>query len=293
MLVLVAGATGNIGQKILASLIRHGHQARALGRNPDKLPSRLHAQLESFVTSTSYYDIPALDAACRGVDAVICAYNGTPELQVEGHMLLLRATERAGVRVFVPASWTAGWQNMRLGQQESYDPFIMLRRQIEISSDIRPSWIITGILAEVLFSAPGRVSFTPAFHGSWDGPGRRVEVWGDPAVKWQWTTEGDAADGGWWTVASGQHSLVELAETYGKVRGCDMKIEQMGSVEELRERARAARAEGKPNAFWYYIGYYYILFMVDGTYHRADLDNDRLGIKGTCLEKFLQDYPEV
>ncbi|EMT69352.1 hypothetical protein FOC4_h10016918, partial [Fusarium odoratissimum] len=37
MLVLVAGATGNLGQKLIDSLYSRGHQVRGPGRNPHKI----------------------------------------------------------------------------------------------------------------------------------------------------------------------------------------------------------------------------------------------------------------
>ena len=83
MLVLVAGATGNIGQRLIDSLANRGHKVRVLARNPSKLPAKRLEKLGTFVSSKSYYDIDALDYACTGVDAVICAYAGIPELQLE------------------------------------------------------------------------------------------------------------------------------------------------------------------------------------------------------------------
>jgi len=59
----------------------------------------LQDQLELFVESKHYYDVPALEEAVKGVDAVICAYGGMPELALDAQLLLLRAAERAGVKV--------------------------------------------------------------------------------------------------------------------------------------------------------------------------------------------------
>ncbi|KAL2677244.1 hypothetical protein Neosp_011012 [[Neocosmospora] mangrovei] len=108
MLVLIAGATGNLGQKLIDSLHSHGHQVRALGRNPSKLEAPRREKLESFVQSEAYYDIPTLDRACKGVDVVICAYQGIPQLQLEGQLLLLRAAERSGVKTYVAHCWSYG-----------------------------------------------------------------------------------------------------------------------------------------------------------------------------------------
>ncbi|TGJ83637.1 hypothetical protein E0Z10_g5123 [Xylaria hypoxylon] len=306
MLVLVAGATGNIGQKIIGSLLRRGHRVRALARSPEKLSAATTARLEKFVKSSAYYDVPALEAACAGVDAVICAYNGSPELKVEGQLLLLRAAERGGVRVYVSASWNSDWRNQSLGDHENYDPYHCFRRLAELSSAVRPHFIISGILAEVLFSAPERVSFSPKNHGVWDPEAKRVEIWGDADRKWQWTSEADAAEfavaiaeredavnGGFWTVCSGYDSLEDIARIYGRVRGTPVEVERVGSVDELREKALAGRARSHPTTMWDYIGYFYVLFSVDGTWTPCPFDNDKLGVKGTPLEEYLKQNPEI
>ncbi len=99
MLILIAGITGNIGQHTARAGISCKHQIRGLGRSPDKLDAAIHAHLESFILSQNYYDVLALERAVDGVDAVICAYAGVPELILEGQLLLLRAAERVGIKV--------------------------------------------------------------------------------------------------------------------------------------------------------------------------------------------------
>lgn len=173
MLVLIAGVTGNLGQKLVKSLLSRGHQVRGLGRSPSKLDNNVQSSLESFVQSQNYYDISALDKACAGADAVICAYMGMPELQLEGQLLLLRAAERAGVKRFVAAAWNYDWRKMSFGQHESYDMYLPFRRMVEFTSEIRPIYILTGVLAEVLFSVPGHGDFSPSNKGVWE-PTKKV-----------------------------------------------------------------------------------------------------------------------
>lgn len=99
MLILVAGITGMVGRPCAEHAISKGHQVRGIGRDREKVPAALRDNLEGFVTSSGIYDIPALDKAVAGVDAVICAYTFLPEVVLEGQLLLLRAAERAGVKV--------------------------------------------------------------------------------------------------------------------------------------------------------------------------------------------------
>lgn len=104
MLILIPGITGNLGQQLARAALDRNHQVRGLGRSPGRLDDddALSRRLESFVEMKSYYDIPAIDLACCGVDAIVVAYSGKPELQLEGQLILLRAAERAGIKVSFP-----------------------------------------------------------------------------------------------------------------------------------------------------------------------------------------------
>ena len=307
MLVLVAGATGNIGKHLIDSVADRGHQVRALGRNPSKLPQEKLKRLESFVSSKAYYDVDALDYACTGVDAVVIAYGPLPELQFEGQLMLIRAAERAGVTRVIAASWTYDWSNMPLGLHESLDPYISLRNQVELSSTIKPIYIYSGVLAETLFSLPGHGDFSPKNHGVWDPKLKKMEIWGhDGNQVWQWSTEKDAAEfaaaliqrddapeGGSVRICSGQHTLREIAEMYERVKGVKIDIQCKGTVEELRKTAFEARQKGSRKTFWEYIGWFYQLFTVDDSWTLKDLQNDRIGVKTTSLEEFLRNNPHV
>ncbi|KAK1714228.1 hypothetical protein BDP67DRAFT_489094 [Colletotrichum lupini] len=86
MLVLIAGISGSLGSRLAMVAKERGVSVRGLGRDPSKLSPELAQSLESFVTSRNYYDIPALDKAVAGVDAIICTYNPTPLLDLDGAM---------------------------------------------------------------------------------------------------------------------------------------------------------------------------------------------------------------
>lgn len=301
MLILVTGITGNIGQHLVESLKSRGHEVRGAGRNASKLDRKHYDRLESFVEVKTYYDIEALDRACHGVDGIVCAYTGTPEMLLDAQLLLLRAAERARVRRFVAASWNYDWRKLDLGQHESYDPSISFRNHVELTSAIKPIYIFTGVLAEVLFSVPGHGDFSPKNNGVWDPKEKSMEVWGTGKEIWHWTTERDAADfaadciskdgaekGGFWSVCSGENTLEEIANVYEKVKGRKVRINMRGSVEALEEEALLARAAGDRQRFYEYIGWFYQLFTVNRAWVLEDLDNHRLSTKTTTLEDFLK-----
>ncbi|KAI1385139.1 uncharacterized protein F4822DRAFT_335332 [Hypoxylon trugodes] len=307
MLVLVTGATGNIGRHLIDSLLARGHKVRALARNASaKLSPEVLSRLESVVQSTGYDDIASLDRGCAGVDAIINAYSGRPELTLEGQLLLLRAAERAGVKRFFAACWNYDWTTLKLGQHEGYDPFIAFQNHVDLTSDIKPIYIFTGVFAEVFFATPGHGDFSPRNSGLWDPERKRLEIWGTGDEPWHWTTErdaaefaaeliqrDDAAEGGYWRLCSGVNTLKEIAATYGEVKGVDVDAEVMGNAKDLRERALQARREGSRRNFWLYIGWFYQLYTVEGTWSLKTLDNDKLGLRTTTLQEFLQQNPAI
>lgn len=290
-----------MGQHLVEVLLSKGHSVRGLGRSPSKLAPQTLSTLESFVQSTGYSDIDALDRACSGVDGVICAYGARPELQLEGQLLLLRAAERAQITKFISASWNYDWSNMQLGMQESYDPLISFRSQVGLTSTIRPIYIFCGALAETLFSVPGHGDFSPRNHGVWDPVQKSLDFWGTGHEVWHWTTERDAArfavaileredvaQGGLWTVYSGANSLTEIAAAFESVTGTKVGMKSEGTVSELRKVALEARKNGSRMMFWEYIGYFYQLYTLDGTWTLKENQNAELGIEPTSLEEFIK-----
>ena len=118
-MILVVGATGLVGGQVCSRLAADGVSARALVRatsSPEKV-DRLRAQgLE--VVEADLRDAESLDAACAGVDAVICTVSSMPfsyepgvnDIQttdLDGVKNLIDAATRAGVGHFVYTSFSA------------------------------------------------------------------------------------------------------------------------------------------------------------------------------------------
>lgn len=112
---LIVGATGMLGGEICRLLRDRGEPVRALVRgtsNPEKL-SRLQS-LGADCVEGDLKDATTLEAACRGVTAVISTASSTISRQAgdsiesvdrQGQLNLVEAAERAGVQQFVLISF--------------------------------------------------------------------------------------------------------------------------------------------------------------------------------------------
>ncbi|KAM0247108.1 hypothetical protein ACHAQJ_009963 [Trichoderma viride] len=254
MLVLIAGITGSLGQQLANVAISSGLSVRGLGRNPSKLAPELLRNLESFVKGDTYYDISALEKGVRGVDAVICAYAPLPELDLDGHLLLLRAAERAHIKIFIASSWSRDWTNLKFGDFEHYNNHLAFEHQAATTSDIRPVFILTGLFANLLLTRYGP--------GGLDTRGEKPQMryWGDGDVsKWPWITQSDAAEwtidillygdgvqagrGGFFRIRSGETTVRELAAIYEKVFEIKVELISQGSLEDLEAEVVRLRKE--------------------------------------------------
>lgn len=301
MLILIAGITGNVGAHAAAHALSQGHTVRGLGRNPSKLPDTTAAKIESFVTSTSYYDTPALDRAVAGVDAVICAYMGMPELHLDAQLLLIRACERANVKRYLAASWNYDWRVLKLGDEPVYDAAMMFHHQVALTSTIRPCHIFSGMLAEVFFGVDGQDGFTPRDGGVWDPVGERMEVWGTGDEEWNFTTEEDAgrwgvevvtADGaekgGFVSVCSWTSGLKGVKTQYQAVKGKEVGWEVKGDLEQLQVMVQEGRKLGL-RRFWEWHRHVFMENCVSGRWNLKDLENERFpAVKPTSMEEFIR-----
>jgi hypothetical protein len=307
MLILIAGVTGNIGAHAARHALAIGHQVRGLGRSPDKLDRSLRKQLESFITSTSYSDVPALDRAVSGVDAVICAYGGLPELHLDAQLVLLRAVERAGVRRYLAAGWNYDWRKIPFESEPIYDATRMFHSQVSITSQIRPLHIFSGMLVEVFFNRGGDKGFLPKDTGVWDPTKNSMEIWGTGKEKWVFTTEedagkfgvevvtsSDAEKGGFVSVCSFSNSLEEIKAIYEKVRGVTVTVNKRGTAVDLyRMSAEGQKQDGRPG-FWNWHRYEFHANCVSGVWNLDDLQNGYFPrVKATSLEQYLKANPDI
>ncbi|GME61476.1 NmrA-like family protein [Neofusicoccum parvum] len=300
MLILVAGITGFVGIPCAEAAIARGHSVRGLARSAAKLDKDLIQRLEGFEEMESIYDIAALDRAVAGVDAVICAYAALPEILLEGQLLLLRAAERAGVKIFHASSWNYDWSKSPLGQHESYDTLIAFWNHARLSSSIKPLATFTGAIPEFMFIRSPK---------GWDRETKTFVYCGDPTARIRYTTADDlaaysveavlapdAAKGGFIRVQSFEASPEEVVKAYEAARGGRIKAhaQSLGSLEDAENAVANGRATVGVQNWLQYIWYGYQVHMGRRTWDYEPVDCARFSsVKQTSLKEWFEANPEV
>ena len=297
MLILIGGITGLVGQAVAKAGLAAGHKVRGLARNPSKISADLLSQLESLVRCNDYYDLTAVDQAVKDVDAIVCAYFPEPKLVLEAQLLLLRAAERANVKVFRAASWNFPWERDQLGDHETYDAYLMFRAYARITSSINPVNGFTGIIFEyMLQSMPWKNDATgelPHF-GPADKPYAYIGVENLAAYTIEAISASDAAKDDSYYVESFKCSYLELAETYQQVCGKELTPKCMGMLGDVETMLGQARAATPAHEHAGYVVFAYMKYMLNGLYDYEAVDSKRWShVKQSSLKELFEQNPEA
>jgi uncharacterized protein YbjT (DUF2867 family) len=132
-MILVAGATGNVGSSLVRELLARGERPRAFVRKLEKGREVLGEGVE--FAEGDFERPETIDAAMDGVDRLFVLTPSTPRLR-EHERNLLGAAKRAGVRVVKLSALTAGKQS----------PMETIRAHGEAEQDLKRSGLPHTIL---------------------------------------------------------------------------------------------------------------------------------------------------
>lgn len=277
-LILVAGATGNLGQKICRELIKRNAKVRAIVRedsNAEKVSALKEMGVD--IVKIDMSNEQELITACAGVSCIVSAVAGLHDVIVEAQTKLLNAAIAAGVPRFIPSDFSTDITLMPKGENRNFD----LRKEFHEYLDqtpIQATSIFNGCFADIL-----RYN-TPLFNV----PKKTIAYYGDKADwKIDFTTMDDTAA---FTalaaldettprilrIASFSVSPNDLVRLSEQQKGAKFELVHMGSMEDFsayNKAQRAAQPEGENQLYskWQQAQYLYSMFLV----HHPNFDNDR------------------
>jgi uncharacterized protein YbjT (DUF2867 family) len=278
--VLVAGATGDLGQRIVRELLTHDTHVLVLTRPGSRAAHTAYAGADRVdVVEAAYTDHPALTAAASRVDAVVSAVSGTRPVIVDAQRALLAATVAAGVDRFVPSDYSADYRRIDVGSNRNFE----LRREFAADVDaapLRATSVLNGMFTELLTDEAPLVLFDRHL----------VLFWSSPDQVLDFTTKDDTAR----TVAHvvldpdaprvvevAGDSLTarDIARTLSELTGTRFRLQWAGTTGTLSAMSRVARRLSKSpdDTFPAWQGMQYFVSMFSGQAQLHHIDNARYG----------------
>ena len=272
-LIAVAGATGDLGSRIVNALEARGATVKKLNRN----------DLKNEASATE---------ACRKASCVVSALNGLSEMVITVQALLLRSAKAAGVPRFISSDYSLDFTQTEPGTNRNLD----WRREfmnLADHSSMKMTSILNGAFMDMLGAEMPIIQ--PKI--------KRVIYWGSANQKLDFTTKDNVAD---FTAAAALDSSTprilriagesltarELAATVSKVRGEKYGLLWAGPVASLNVLIRIAKlvAPQENEVFPPWQGMQYTRDMFSGLGKLQPLDNDRYNdVKWTSVREMLAD----
>lgn len=148
--IVVAGATGNLGGRIVTALREQGATITALvrqGTAPEKL-ERLQ-KLGVTIASVDLNSTSPLKEACSGASCVVSALAGLTDVIVDTQSVLLGAAVEARVPRFIPSDFSIDFTKLPRGENRNLDLPRDFHRRLK-QAPIAASSIFNGAFTELL-----------------------------------------------------------------------------------------------------------------------------------------------
>ena len=290
-IIVLAGATGNLGGRIARALLKRGGKLRAVVRHKSD-PEKVEAlrKLGATIAEADFGSTPGLAEACTGGSCVISALSGLREVIVETQTLLLDAAVKAGVPRFIPSDYSVDFTKLPPGTNRNLD----LRREFHERLDKAPiaaTSILNGMFTDLLTGEAPMILFKF----------KRIVYWEDADQRLDFTTMDDSAEfiaaaaldastPRILRIAGDQISAREMAAAVSDVTGENFRLFRAGGLGRLSTLIKITRAVLFKSKALYppWQGMQYFHNMFSGLAKLEPLDNDRYpGIKWTTVHDFI------
>jgi hypothetical protein len=289
--ILVAGATGNLGERIVKALLDKGANVRAVVRtstNPEKIQLLEKMGVEVFKTDMS--DVTAVSKACQGVSCVVSALAGLQDVIIDTQKVLLDAAVLAGVPRFIPSDFSLDFTNLIYGRNRNLD----LRKDFQAYLDQAPiaaTTIFIGPFMDMLTDQMPMILFKK----------KRVLYWGNADLRLDFTTMNDTAaftanaalddsTPRFLKIAGDQITPRGMSVVMSEITGHPFKVFRAGGLGLLNILIKVAKtvAPGKQDLYPAWQGMQYMRDMMEGRAKIDQYDNDRYpGMRWTSVRELL------
>ncbi len=277
-IIVVAGGTGNLGERIVTSLVQNGAEVRALVRMECTLSKVKNLEnLGATVYPVNMMQTNEVAKVCVGASCVVSALAGLRDVIIDVQKVLLDAAVKAGVPRFIPSDYSLDFTKFSHGENRNLD----LRREFHAYLDQQPiaaTTVFNGAFADMLTAELPMIFFTKHL----------VLHWGNAAHRLGFTTVSDTAaftakvaletsTPRFLHIAGSQLNPIEIQAIVSELTGEKFRIIRAGGQELLGIIIRIARKFDREEKDLYpaWQGMQYMHNMIDQRATLTKLDNNR------------------
>ncbi len=277
-IILVAGGTGNLGGRVIQSLLDKGAEVCIVVRQEsdrDTLNKLKKPGVKVFLVKN--WNVEEISHACQGAFCVVSALSGLREVIIDAQKILLDAAIAAGVSRFIPSDYSIDFTKFPIGQNRNLD----WRREFHVyldQSKISATTIFNGAFADMLTGPMPLILFKI----------KRILYWGNADQQMDFTTIDSTAEftasaaldpstPRFLRIAGDELSAREIKSVVTEVTGKKFRLFRPGGLGMLKTLIKVARKVGPGTEEVYpaWQGMQYMHNMLEGRAKIEPLDNNR------------------
>ena len=290
-IIIIAGATGNLGGKIVKALLTKDVEVRAIVRlqtDEKKIISLQQKGVKVFQVDTGNQS--EISIHCTGAHCFISALAGLKETIIDTQKIFLDAAIEANVQRFIPSDYSSDFTNLKVGQNRNLD----LRRKFHEYLDKKPikaTTIFNGPFMDLLTTDMPLVLFKV----------KRILCWGNPDQILEFTTTENVAQftaaaaidedtPRYLRIAGDKLSCNDFVKLLTELTSKKYKIIRPGGIGLLNFLIKMTRlfSPSKNKLYPAWQGMQYMRDIMEGRIIFQKYDNDRyLNMRWTSVKEFL------
>jgi len=293
-IILVAGATGSLGLKIVKALQKNEAEIRVVVRsNSDPEKVKVLENLGTKIYRVNNWSMEELKNSCQNVSCVVSSLAGLRDVVIDAQKVLLDAAIAAGVPRFIPSDYSLDFTKFSYGENRNLD----LRREFHEYLDkanIASTSIFNGAFMELLTDEMPMILSKQ----------KMILYWGNADYRLGFTTMDNTAEftakvaldqsaPRYLRIAGDLISPREVKKVVSELTGKKFRLFRPGGKGLLGIIIKIARklapAENELYPAWQ--GMQYMHNMIDERSKIEKLDNGRYpGIRWTTVKNFLSNF---
>lgn len=290
-IIVIAGATGNLGAKIVNALLAKGAEVRAIVRletDPKKVKELMDKGVKVFQVDTN--NKSEISKHCLGATCFVSALAGLRETIIDAQKIFLDAAVEANIQRFIPSDYSIDFTNLEEGQNRNLD----LRRAFHLYLEkmpIKATTIFNGPFMDLLTTDMPLILFKQNRILCWGSPNQIVEFTTTYNVA-EFTAEAALDDNTprYLRIAGDRLSCNDFVKLLTELTTKKYKIFRPGGISLLNFLIRVTRffSPSEKELYPAWQGMQYMRDMMEGRIIFQKYDNDRYSnLKWTSVKEFL------
>jgi len=290
-IIVIAGATGNLGGKITNALLAKGAEVRAIVRletDPQKIKDLEEKGVKVFKVDTR--NTSEISKHCIGADCLVSALAGLKETIIDTQRVFLDAAIEAQVPRFIPSDYSSDFTNLKEGQNRNLDFRRAFHNYLE-TSPIKATTIFNGPFMDLLTTDMPLILFKQKRILCWGNPNQIIEFTTTDNVA-EFTAEASIEDNTprFLRIAGDRLSCNDFVKLLTELTGEKYKIFRPGGISLLNIIIKLTRlfSPSKNELYPAWQGMQYMRDMMEGRIVFQKYENERYpNIKWTAVKEFL------